>query len=38
MKQTKSRFWIRLLCWILAGLMVVSAATTLLTLLFGMLS
>ena len=37
MKQNiTSRFWVRLLCWILAGLMLTSTATYFLYLLFGL--
>ena len=36
-QQEKSRFWVRLLCWILAGMMIISSATYLLYMLFGVL-
>jgi len=35
MKQRTQGFWIRLLCWILAGLMVLGVATTTLWAIFG---
>ena len=35
MKQRTQGFWIRLLCWILAGVMVLGVATTMLFALIG---
>ena len=35
MKQKAQGFWLRLICWILAGLMVLGAATTTIFALLG---
>ncbi len=36
-KKPSSRIWIRVLCLVLAGLMVLSVATTVLYVLFGLM-
>ena len=35
--KNRSNFWVRLLCWILAGLMIVSSSTYFILNLFGLL-
>jgi len=38
MKQKdKTRFWVRVLCWVLAGMMVITSATYILYMLVGLL-
>lgn len=37
MKKDKRAFWIRVMCWVLAALMVFSVATTLIYALLGLL-
>ncbi len=37
MKQKTHGFWVRLLCWILAGVMLLGVATTMIWAILGML-
>ena len=37
MKQKKQSFWIRLICWILVGVMLLSVATTVIWAILGIL-